>query len=160
MMTLTRNTFMQISRGGLGTPLMIMALLAMMVVPLPPMGLDLLFTFNIVLSVVVLLGAVYALRPLDFAIFPTILLVATLFRLALNVASTRVVLLQGHRGTGAAGAVIESFGEFVVGGNYAIGMVVFAILTIVNFVVVTKGAGRVSEVSARFTLDALPGKQM
>lgn len=160
MTTMALEALRQVGRRGLGTPIMVVALLAMMVVPLPPLGLDLLFTFNIVLSLIVLLAAVYALRPLDFAVFPTILLVATLFRLALNVASTRVVLLYGHTGTDAAGAVIESFGEFVVGGNYAIGLVVFAILTIVNFVVVTKGAGRVSEVSARFTLDALPGKQM
>ena len=145
---------------GLGTPLLVVALLAMMVIPLPPLALDLLFTFNIVLSLVMLLATVYALRPLDFAVFPTILLIATLLRLALNVASTRVVLLNGHAGTGAAGQVIEAFGVFVVGGNYAVGLVVFAILVIINFVVVTKGAGRVSEVSARFTLDALPGKQM
>lgn len=160
MTTMVLDTLRQVGRRGLGTPLIVVALLAMMVVPLPALGLDLLFTFNIVLSLIVLLASVYALRPLDFAIFPTILLVSTLFRLALNVASTRVVLLHGHTGTDAAGAVIESFGEFVVGGNYAIGLVVFTILTIVNFVVVTKGAGRVSEVSARFTLDALPGKQM
>ncbi|HKJ95737.1 MAG TPA: FHIPEP family type III secretion protein, partial [Gammaproteobacteria bacterium] len=145
---------------GLGTPALLIALLAMMVVPLPPMALDLLFTFNIVLSLVILLVSVYALRPLDFAVFPTILLVATLLRLALNVASTRVVLMHGHTGPGAAGNVIQSFGEFVIGGDYAVGLVVFAILVIINFVVVTEGAGRVSEVSARFTLDALPGKQM
>lgn len=145
---------------GLGTPLLVVALLAMMVIPLPPFMLDLLFTFNIVLSLVMLLVTVYALRPLDFAVFPTILLIATLLRLALNIASTRVVLLNGHTGTAAAGHVIEAFGEFVIGGDYAVGLVVFAILVIINFVVVTKGAGRVSEVSARFTLDALPGKQM
>ncbi|MDN5849973.1 MAG: flagellar biosynthesis protein FlhA [Nitrococcus sp.] len=150
----------QIGVQGLGAPLLIVALLAMMVVPLPPMVLDLLFTFNIVLSLVILLAAVYALRPLDFAVFPTILLIATLLRLALNIASTRVVLLHGHTGTAAAGHVIEAFGAFVIGGNYAVGLVVFAILVIINFIVVTKGAGRVSEVSARFTLDALPGKQM
>ncbi len=146
--------------GGLGTPVMLVALLAMMVVPLPPMALDLLFTFNIVLSLVILLVTVYALRPLDFQVTPTIILVPTLLRLALNVASTRVVLLHGHNGTDAAGHVIESFGEFVIGGNYAVGLVVFLILVIINFIVVTKGAGRVSEVTARFTLDALPGKQM
>lgn len=150
----------QIGIQGLGTPLLLIALLAMMVVPLPPLMLDLLFTFNIVLSLIVLLATVYTLRPLDFAIFPTVLLVATLLRLALNVASTRVILLHGHNGTAAAGHVIEAFGEFVIGGNYAVGLVVFAILVIVNFVVVTKGAGRVSEVSARFMLDSLPGKQM
>ncbi|MBI5040184.1 MAG: FHIPEP family type III secretion protein, partial [Gammaproteobacteria bacterium] len=147
-------------RNGLGAPLLLVLMLAMMVVPLPPIALDMLFTFNIALSLVVMMVVIYALRPLDFAMFPTVLLLATLMRLALNVASTRVVLLEGHTGTGAAGKVIESFGEFVIGGNYAVGLVVFAILVIVNFVVVTKGAGRVSEVSARFTLDAMPGKQM
>jgi flagellar biosynthesis protein FlhA len=146
--------------GGAGLPLIILAMLAMVVVPLPPLLLDALFTFNIVLSLMVLLAVVYVMRPLDFAVFPTVLLIATLLRLALNVASTRVVLLHGHTGTDAAGHVVEAFGEFVVGGNYAVGVVVFAILIIINFVVVTKGAGRVSEVSARFTLDALPGKQM
>ncbi|MFQ5635982.1 MAG: flagellar biosynthesis protein FlhA [Gammaproteobacteria bacterium] len=125
-----------------------------------PVVLDALFTFNICLSLIVILAVIYVLRPLDLAAFPTVLLIATLLRLALNVASTRIVLLNGHTGTGAAGKVIESFGDFVVGGNYAVGLVVFAILVIINFVVVTKGAGRVSEVSARFTLDALPGKQM
>ncbi|MDN3518294.1 flagellar biosynthesis protein FlhA [Aquisalimonas lutea] len=150
----------QYSRNGLGTPLLLMALLAMMVVPLPPLALDMLFTFNITLSLVVMLVAVYTPRPLEFAVFPTVLLLATLLRLALNVASTRVILLNGHTGTDAAGDVIRAFGEFVVGGNYAVGLVVFAILVIINFVVVTKGAGRISEVTARFTLDALPGKQM
>lgn len=145
---------------GLGTPLLVIAMLAMMVLPLPAFMLDLSFTFNIALSLVVLLVVVYTTRPLDFDVFPTVLLVATLLRLALNVASTRVVLLEGHTGTGAAGNVIQSFGEFVVGGNYAVGLVVFAVLTIINFVVVTKGAGRISEVNARFTLDAMPGKQM
>ena len=145
---------------GLGAPLIVIMMLAMIVVPLPPMALDMLFTFNIAFGLVVLLVAVYALRPLDFTVFPTILLVATLLRLALNIASTRVVLLDGHTGTAAAGKVIEAFGDFVIGGNYAVGLVVFAILVIINFVVVTKGAGRVSEVSARFTLDAMPGKQM
>ncbi len=150
----------QIARTGLVAPVMIVALLAMMIVPMPPIGLDLFFTLNICLSIIILLVCIYATRPLDFVIFPTIILVATLFRLALNVASTRIVLLEGHTGTGAAGSVIESFGEFVIGGNYAVGLVVFSILVIINFVVVTKGAGRVSEVSARFTLDAMPGKQM
>ncbi len=149
-----------IGSRGLGTPLLVVALLAMMVVPLPPLGLDMLFTFNIVLSLSILLVTVYIMRPLEFAVFPTILLVATLLRLALNVASTRVILLDGHTGTDAAGNVIQSFGEFVVGANYVVGFVVFAILVIINFVVVTKGAGRISEVTARFTLDALPGKQM
>lgn len=141
-------------------PVLLIALLGMMTLPVPPFLLDLLFTFNIALSLVVLLVCVYAMRPMDFAIFPTVLLVATLLRLALNVASTRVVLLEGHEGGDAAGKVIEAFGEVVIGGNYAVGLVVFAILMIINFVVVTKGAGRVSEVSARFTLDAMPGKQM
>lgn len=145
---------------GLGAPIIVIMMLAMVVIPLPPMALDLLFTFNITLGLVVLLVSVYALRPLDFTVFPTILLIATLLRLALNIASTRVVLLEGHTGTAAAGKVIEAFGDFVIGGNYAVGLVVFAILVIINFVVVTKGAGRVSEVSARFTLDAMPGKQM
>jgi flagellar biosynthesis protein FlhA len=145
---------------GLGLPLLVLAMLAMMMVPLPPLALDVLFTFNISLSLGILLTTVYIKRPLDFGVFPTILLVVTLLRLALNIASTRIVLLNGHSGTAAAGKVIEAFGEFVVGGNYAVGLVIFAILVIINFVVVTKGAGRVSEVSARFTLDAMPGKQM
>lgn len=149
-----------LSHGNLGVPLLLLALLGMLVLPLPPLLLDVLFTFNIALSIVVLLVAVYAMRALDFAVFPTILLVATLLRLALNVASTRVVLLKGHEGGDAAGKVIQAFGEVVIGGNYAVGMVVFLILMIINFVVVTKGAGRISEVSARFTLDAMPGKQM
>ena len=151
---------LQLLRRGLGAPLLLLAVLAMIVLPLPPLALDVLFTFNIALSVLVAMAVVNVSRPLDFAIFPTVLLLATLLRLALNVASTRVVLLHGHEGTSAAGRVIEAFGEFVVGGNYAVGIVVFAILTIINFVVVTKGAGRISEVSARFTLDSMPGKQM
>jgi len=150
----------QVGAKGLGAPLVILMLLAMIVLPLPPFLLDLFFTFNIALSLVVLLVVVYAMRPLDFGLFPSMLLVATLLRLALNVASTRVVLLEGHNGGDAAGKVIEAFGEFVIGGNYAVGLVVFLILVIINFAVVTKGAGRVSEVSARFTLDAMPGKQM
>ncbi len=145
---------------GLGIPFLLVSMLAMMVLPMPPVVLDLFFTFNIALSLVVLLVVIYTIRPLDFSVFPTILLAATLLRLSLNVASTRVVLLDGHTGTNAAGNVIQSFGEFVVGGNYAVGLVVFAVLTIINFVVVTKGAGRISEVNARFTLDAMPGKQM
>jgi flagellar biosynthesis protein FlhA len=149
-----------LSRGNLAVPIMVLAMLGMMTLPIPPFLLDVLFTFNIALSIVVLLVSVYALRPLDFAVFPTILLVATLLRLALNVASTRVVLLHGHDGHAAAGKVIQAFGDVVVGGNYVVGAVVFAILMIINFVVVTKGAGRISEVSARFTLDAMPGKQM
>jgi len=148
------------ARNGLGAPILIMVILAMLVLPLPPFMLDLLFTFNIALSLIVLLVVVYALRPLDFAVFPSFILVATILRLSLNVASTRIVLLEGHNGGDAAGKVIEAFGSFVIGGNYAVGLVVFSILIIINFVVVTKGAGRVSEVSARFTLDAMPGKQM
>lgn len=147
-------------RGNLSVPILLLMLLGMMVLPLPAFMLDAFFSFNIALSIVVLLVAVYTLRPLDFAVFPTILLVATLLRLALNVASTRVVLLEGHQGGDAAGKVIQAFGEVVIGGNYAVGLVVFIILIIINFVVVTKGAGRISEVSARFTLDAMPGKQM
>ncbi|VAW73291.1 Flagellar biosynthesis protein FlhA [hydrothermal vent metagenome] len=154
------NKFNKLSRRGLIAPVMVIALLGMIIIPLPPLALDLFFTFNICLSIIIVLVSVYAERPLDFVIFPTIILVSTLFRLALNVASTRIVLLEGHTGTGAAGSVIESFGEFVIGGSYAVGLVVFSILVIINFVVVTKGAGRVSEVSARFTLDAMPGKQM
>jgi flagellar biosynthesis protein FlhA len=147
-------------KRGVGVPVAIMALLAMVVVPLPPFLLDVFFTFNIALSLVVLMVALYATRPLDFAVFPTIILVATLFRLALNIASTRVILLEGHTGAGAAGNVIEAFGAFVIGGNFAVGLVIFAILVVINFVVITKGAGRVAEVSARFTLDSMPGKQM
>ena len=139
---------------------MVLATLAMVILPIPAFLLDLFFTFNIALAMVVLLVTVYTRRPLDFAAFPTVLLIATLLRLALNVASTRVVLLYGHEGDAAAGHVIEAFGSVVIGGNYAVGLVVFLILMIINFMVVTKGAGRISEVSARFTLDALPGKQM
>ena len=158
------STFFQqvkfFANGNIAIPLILIAILGMMTLPVPPFLLDLLFTFNIALALVVLLVCVYSLRPVEFAVFPTILLVATLLRLALNVASTRVILLEGHEGGDSAGKVIEAFGEVVIGGNYAVGLVVFAILMIINFVVVTKGAGRVSEVSARFTLDAMPGKQM
>ncbi|KAF1694541.1 flagellar biosynthesis protein FlhA [Pseudoxanthomonas jiangsuensis] len=150
----------ELARNGLGAPLLVMALLAMIVVPLPPMILDALFSFNIAISLVVLLAVVYVQRPLDFTIFPIVLLTTTMLRLALNVASTRVILLHGQGGHDAAGKVIAAFGEFVVGGNYAVGIVVFAILTIINFVVITKGSGRISEVTARFILDAMPGKQM
>ncbi|TKF22644.1 flagellar biosynthesis protein FlhA [Vibrio genomosp. F6] len=145
---------------AIGAPVMVLATLAMVVLPIPAFLLDMFFTFNIALAMVVLLVTIYTRRPLDFAAFPTVLLIATLLRLALNVASTRVVLLYGHEGSGAAGNVIEAFGNVVIGGNYAVGLVVFLILMIINFMVVTKGAGRISEVSARFTLDALPGKQM
>lgn len=145
---------------GLGAPIVLVMLLVMVVIPLPPLALDIFFTFNIALSLIVVMVVVYTMRPLEFSVFPSLLLVATLLRLSLNVASTRVVLLEGHQGGDAAGKVIEAFGAFVIGGNYAVGLVVFTILVIINFVVVTKGAGRVSEVSARFTLDAMPGKQM
>ncbi|MCU7934261.1 MAG: flagellar biosynthesis protein FlhA [Candidatus Thiodiazotropha sp. (ex Dulcina madagascariensis)] len=150
----------QVGARGFGAPLVLLMLLTMIVIPLPPIALDMFFTFNITLSLVVMLVVVYTRRPLEFSVFPSLLLIATLLRLALNVASTRVVLLEGHTGGDAAGKVIEAFGAFVIGGNYAVGLVVFLILVIINFVVVTKGAGRVSEVSARFTLDAMPGKQM
>lgn len=146
--------------NGLGAPLFILAALAMVVLPLPALMLDILFSFNIALALVILLVTVYTLKPLDFGAFPSVLLIATVLRLALNVASTRIVLLEGHNGGDAAGKVIEAFGSVVIGGNYAVGLVVFAILVIINFVVVTKGAGRISEVTARFTLDAMPGKQM
>ena len=145
---------------GFGTPAIMLMMLAMIVLPLPAMALDFLFTMSIALSIMVLMASVYATPPLAFGVFPTVLLLATLMRLALNVASTRVVLLNGHTGTDSAGRVIEAFGEFVVGGSYAVGLVLFTILVVINFVVVTKGATRVSEVTARFTLDAMPGKQM
>ncbi|MEO8755039.1 MAG: flagellar biosynthesis protein FlhA, partial [Casimicrobiaceae bacterium] len=135
-------------------------IMGMMVLPLPPFALDVLFTFNIALAIMVMLVALYTVRPLDFSVFPTVLLITTLLRLSLNVASTRVVLLQGHTGGDAAGKVIEAFGHFMIGGNYTVGLVVFIILVVINFVVVTKGAGRIAEVGARFTLDAMPGKQM
>ncbi len=146
--------------SGLGTPFLVMAALGMVILPMPAILLDILFSFNIALSLVVLLITVYTLKPLEFGSFPAVLLIATILRLALNVASTRVVLLEGHEGPDAAGKVIEAFGSVVIGGNYAVGLVVFAILIIINFVVVTKGAGRIAEVTARFTLDAMPGKQM
>jgi flagellar biosynthesis protein FlhA len=142
------------------TPAFLLAILAMIILPLPPFLLDVMFTFNIVLAMIVILVSVSARRPLDFSVFPTVILATTMLRLTLNVASTRVVLLHGHQGTDAAGAVIEAFGHVVIGGNYVVGIVVFVILMIINFMVVTKGAERISEVSARFTLDALPGKQM
>ncbi len=159
--SMTLNSFF--ARAGLqqlAGPLLILLILSMMVLPLPPFMLDLFFTFNIAISVIVMLVAMNVMKPLDFSVFPTVLLITTLLRLSLNVASTRVILLEGHTGPGAAGMVIEAFGHFLVGGNYAVGIVVFAILVIINFVVITKGAGRVAEVAARFTLDAMPGKQM
>jgi flagellar biosynthesis protein FlhA len=155
-----QDLFVRFGQRQLAGPVLILLILAMMVLPLPPFALDLFFTFNIAISVIVMLVAMSVMKPLDFSVFPTVLLVTTLLRLSLNVASTRVVLLEGHTGPGAAGQVIEAFGHFLVGGNYAVGLVVFTILVIINFVVITKGAGRVAEVAARFTLDAMPGKQM
>jgi flagellar biosynthesis protein FlhA len=153
-------TFGEFARNGLGVPVLVMVVLAMMMLPLPAFLLDVFFTFNITLSLMILLAVIYVRRALEFATFPTVLLGATLLRLGLNVASTRIVLMNGHTGGQAAGHVIAAFGHFVVGGNYAVGMVVFTVLVIINFVVITKGAGRISEVSARFTLDAMPGRQM
>ncbi|MDR3300233.1 MAG: flagellar biosynthesis protein FlhA [Candidatus Accumulibacter sp.] len=155
-----QNIFNRAGLRQLAGPLLIMLVMSMMVLPLPPFLLDLFFTFNIAISIVVILVTINIMKPLDFSVFPTVLLVTTLLRLSLNVASTRVVLLEGHTGPGSAGRVIDAFGHFLVGGNYAVGIVVFAILVIINFVVITKGAGRVAEVAARFTLDAMPGKQM
>ncbi len=152
--------FGEFARNGLGVPVLVMTVIAMMVLPLPAFLLDVFFTFNISLSLLVLLAVIYVRRALEFATFPTVLLGATLLRLGLNVASTRIVLMNGHTGARAAGRVIAAFGQFVVGGNYAVGLVVFVVLVIINFVVITKGAGRISEVSARFTLDAMPGRQM
>jgi flagellar biosynthesis protein FlhA len=145
---------------GISAPLLVVAILALMVLPIPPWLLDTFFTLNIAVALMVMMVAAYMIRPLDFAAFPTVLLLTTLMRLSLNVASTRVVLLEGHTGPGAAGAVIEAFGHFLIGGNFAVGLIVFAILVVINFVVITKGAERIAEVSARFTLDAMPGKQM
>src|ERR1700694_3346014 len=153
-------TFGEFARNGLGVPLLVMVVLAMMVLPLPAFLLDIFFTFNISLSIMILLAVIYVRRALEFGTFPTVLLRPTLRRLGLNFAATRVVLIRGHTGSHAAGHVIAALGEFVVGGNYAVGMVVFTVLVIINFVVITKGAGRISEVSARFTLDAMPGRQM
>jgi flagellar biosynthesis protein FlhA len=159
--TLTLQAFLgRLNLRQMLAPLLIILILSMMVLPLPPFVLDVFFTFNIAISVMVLLVAMYTMKPLDFSIFPTVLLVTTLLRLSLNVASTRIVLLHGHNGPDAAGKVIEAFGHFLVGGNYAVGIVVFVILTLINFIVITKGAGRIAEVTARFTLDAMPGKQM
>ncbi len=148
------------SASGLSAPLLVVAILALMVLPIPPWLLDTFFTLNIAVALMVMMVAAYMLRPLDFAAFPSVLLLTTLMRLSLNVASTRVVLLEGHTGPGAAGAVIEAFGHFLIGGNFAVGLIVFAILVVINFIVITKGAERIAEVSARFTLDAMPGKQM
>jgi len=155
-----QDTFKRLGLRSMAGPVLIVLILGMMVLPLPPFLLDILFTFNIAMAIMVLLVSMNTLKPLDFASFPTVLLISTLLRLSLNVASTRVVLLEGHTGPDAAGKVIESFGHFLVGGNYAVGIVVFAILVVINFMVITKGAGRIAEVGARFTLDAMPGKQM
>ncbi|MFZ4287620.1 flagellar biosynthesis protein FlhA [Variovorax sp. HJSM1_2] len=145
---------------GVSAPILVIAILSMMVLPMPAWLLDIFFTVNIAVALMVMMVAAYMIRPLDFAAFPSVLLLTTLMRLSLNVASTRVVLLEGHTGPGAAGAVIEAFGHFLIGGNFAVGLIVFAILVVINFIVVTKGAERIAEVSARFTLDAMPGKQM
>jgi flagellar biosynthesis protein FlhA len=154
-----KNQFKSVS-SGLGAPIVLLAIMGMVILPMPAFLLDILFSFNIALSLVIILVSVFTKKPVDFGIFPLVLLIATVLRLALNVASTRIVLLEGHEGGDAAGKVIQAFGEVVIGGNYAVGIVVFAILLIINFKVVTAGAGRISEVSARFTLDAMPGKQM
>jgi flagellar biosynthesis protein FlhA len=164
MSTLSMSTIRQRLSGfelsGLGIPFLVLLIMGMLVIPLPPMLLDVLFTFNILVSVVVIMIAIGTRKPLEFSSFPAVLLFATMLRLALNVASTRVILVNGHEGEHAAGAVVAAFGEFVIAGNYLVGLIIFIILMIVNFFVVTKGAGRVSEVNARFTLDAMPGKQM
>lgn len=154
------TAYLRLNLVTLAGPLLIVMIIGMMMLPLPPLLLDFLFTFNIALSIIIMLVAFYTLRPLEFSAFPTILLVTTLLRLSLNVASARVVLMEGHTGPDAAGKVIEAFGHFLIGGNYAVGIIVFAILVIINFIVITKGAGRIAEVSARFTLDAMPGKQL
>ena len=159
-LTKLKSALALLGKAELGAPFIIVVILSMVMLPLPAFLLDIFFTFNIAFSLIILLVVVYTLKPLDFGSFPTVILLATLLRLALNVASTRVVLLEGHNGGDAAGKVIEAFGEFVIGGNFAVGLVVFTILIIINFMVVTKGAGRVAEVGARFTLDAMPGKQM
>lgn len=155
-----KDGFSASSMKTLGAPILIVLVLAMLVLPLPTFALDMLFSFNIAISIVVLLATLYTKKPLEFSSFPTILLVTTLLRLSLNVASTRIVLLDGHEGGDAAGKVIEAFGQFLVGGNLAVGIIVFTILVIINFVVITKGSGRIAEVAARFALDAMPGKQM
>lgn len=161
-MNVLHNLLPTLRSGRIGIPLVILSILAMIILPLPPLLLDILFTFNIAMAVLVLvlMVSVSSKSPLDFSLFPTVILITTLLRLTLNVASTRIVLLEGYNGTGAAGKVIESFGEVVIGGNFIVGMIVFVILMIINFMVVTKGGERISEVTARFTLDALPGKQM
>src|SRR6056300_249052 len=158
-LTALRRSVSQFDFAGLGIPTLVLVIMAMLVLPLPPMLLDVLFTFNIIVALMIII-AIGTRRPLDFSSFPAVLLFATMLRLALNVASTRVILVNGHEGGDAAGKVIAAFGEFVIAGNYLVGFIIFTILMIINFIVVTKGAGRVSEVNARFTLDAMPGKQM
>jgi flagellar biosynthesis protein FlhA len=160
MLSNIRQDMSKIELSGLGIPVIVLLIISMLVLPLPAFLLDFLFTFNILLGVVIIMIAINSSKPLDFSAFPAILLLATMLRLGLNVASTRLVLVRGHEGPDAAGKVIEAFGEFVIGGNYLVGFIIFSILMIINFIVVTKGAGRVSEVIARFTLDAMPGKQM
>jgi flagellar biosynthesis protein FlhA len=160
ILLILQNFIKKAGLKNLAGPVLIVMILAMMVLPLPPLLLDILFTFNIAMAIMVLLVSMNTTHPLEFAVFPTVLLITTLLRLSLNVASTRVVLLEGHTGADAAGKVIEAFGHFLVGGNYAVGIVVFMILVVINFMVITKGAGRIAEVGARFTLDAMPGKQM
>jgi len=164
MSTLSLSTIRQnlsaFDLAGLGIPTLVLMIMAMLVLPLHPLMLDILFTFNIVVALVIVMISIGTRKPLEFSSFPTVLLFATMLRLALNVASTRVILVNGHEGGTAAGEVIAAFGEFVIGGNYLVGFIIFGILMIINFIVVTKGAGRVSEVNARFTLDAMPGKQM
>ena len=159
-MSTIRQTLSNFELSGLGIPVLVLLIISMLILPLPPFLLDVLFTFNIVIGLVIIMIAINLSRPLEFSSFPSILLLATMLRLGLNVASTRVVLVNGHEGPDAAGKVIEAFGEFVIAGNYLVGFIIFSILIIINFIVVTKGAGRVSEVIARFTLDAMPGKQM
>ncbi|MGA1167692.1 MAG: FHIPEP family type III secretion protein, partial [Burkholderiaceae bacterium] len=159
-LTALRRSVSQFDFAGLGIPTLVLVIMAMLVLPLPPMLLDVLFTFNIIVALLIIMIAIGTRRPLDFSSFPAVLLFATMLRLALNVASTRVILVNGHEGGDAAGKVIAAFGEFVIAGNYLVGFIIFTILMIINFIVVTKGAGRVSEVNARFTLDAMPGKQM
>ena len=155
-----RQDLSEFELSGLGVPLLVLLILSMLILPLPPFLLDVLFTFNIMIGLIIVMVAINSQKPLDFSSFPSILLLATMLRLGLNVASTRMVLVNGHEGPDAAGKVIEAFGVFVIAGNYLVGFIIFSILMIINFIVVTKGAGRVSEVIARFTLDAMPGKQM
>ncbi|MEY4001174.1 MAG: Flagellar biosynthesis protein FlhA, partial [Pseudomonadota bacterium] len=159
-LTSLRQGLTKFDPSGLGIPVLVLLIMAMLVLPLPPLLLDLFFTFNILVGLIVIMVAIGVKRPLDFSSFPAVILLTTMLRLALNVASTRVILVNGHEGPDSAGHVIAAFGEFVIAGNYLVGVVVFAILVIINFAVITKGAGRVSEVTARFTLDAMPGKQM